>query len=299
MDEEEARLHAAAAAHYGILTRRQAHKFGLTNRQIQTRVAAGRWTVVHPGVYRITGAPVTGRQRAYAACEWLGPEALVSHATAAALLRLPGPRPNRLHVTVPECVRNGQRESALTIHRSGGLQRTDRFVVDDIPCTSATLTVLQLAPELDDESLETMFERGRRLGLTSVPALVRRAPDFVRRPGIARIERLVKVVADRPLESKLEVKARTMLRRYGIAVPAVQHAVGRYRLDFAWPLLLIAVECDGFEWHGNRLAWKRDRRRIAALEAQGWRIVHLTWDDVTQRPSQSIARIQLALAQAA
>jgi hypothetical protein len=44
----------------------------------------------------------------------------------------------------------------------------------------------------------------------------------------------------------------------------MQHRVGSHRLDFAWVLLLRAVECDGFDWHGNRLPWKRDRRRIAA-----------------------------------
>jgi very-short-patch-repair endonuclease len=74
--------------------------------------------------------------------------------------------------------------------------------------------------------------------------------------------------------------------------------VGLYRLDFAWPLLLLAVECDGFEHHGRRLVWKRDRRRIAALELQG-RIIHVTWDDITSRPNETVARIQLALTRAA
>ena len=49
----------------------------------------------------------------------------------------------------------------------------------------------------------------------------------------------------------------------------------------------VGCECDGFEHHGTRLQWKRDRRRVAAIEATGWRLVHLTWDDVTRRSSET------------
>jgi very-short-patch-repair endonuclease len=54
-------------------------------------------------------------------------------------------------------------------------------------------------------------------------------------------------------------------------------------------------ECDGFEWHGDRLRWKRDRRRIAAIEAAGWRVVHVTWEDVTRYPVETLDRLALAL----
>lgn len=58
-------------------------------------------------------------------------------------------------------------------------------------------------------------------------------------------------------------------------------------------------ECDGFEWHGKRLQWRRDRRRVAAIEAAGWNIVHVTWDDVTQRPAETLDRLAFALRRAA
>jgi very-short-patch-repair endonuclease len=56
------------------------------------------------------------------------------------------------------------------------------------------------------------------------------------------------------------------------------------------------LECEGFEYDGNRLTWKRDKRRTAWIEAQDWRLLFLAWDDVTKRPDETIARIQLALA---
>jgi len=69
--------------------------------------------------------------------------------------------------------------------------------------------------------------------------------------------------------------------------------------DFAWPSLRIGCECDGFEHHGSRLAWKRDRSRLAAIEAAGWRIVHVTWADVTLAADQTRDRLALALREAA
>ncbi len=71
--------------------------------------------------------------------------------------------------------------------------------------------------------------------------------------------------------------------------------VGRFRLDFAWPSLRVACECDGFEHHGARLAWRRDRRRLAAIEGAGWRILHVTWADVTHEPGLTLDRLTLAL----
>ena len=53
------------------------------------------------------------------------------------------------------------------------------------------------------------------------------------------------------------------------------------------------------EHHGRRLVWKRDRRRIATLEAAGWRIVHVTWDDVTRHPQQTVERVRMAVQRAA
>ena len=70
-----------------------------------------------------------------------------------------------------------------------------------------------------------------------------------------------------------------------------------YRIDFAWPDLGVAVEAEGFEWHGNRAQWKADRLRVAALERLGWRVLIVTWDDVTMRPEETLDRIALALAE--
>jgi very-short-patch-repair endonuclease len=146
---------------------------------------------------------------------------------------------------------------------------------------------------LDDEQLEHAFDVARRLGLTTRTGLERRIAEMSRIPKSLR--ELLRVASARPSESRLEVRAARLLRRHGLFPPATQFAVGRYRIDFAWPERPIGLECEGFEWHGNRLAWKRDRRRVADLEHAGWHLVHWTWEDVTNRPEQAIARLRRAL----
>ena len=150
---------------------------------------------------------------------------------------------------------------------------------------------------LDDEALEAAFEPARRMGLTTVTLLQRRANELCGkgRPGSARVPTVA--LASRSLartESRLEVKLARLLRASGFPKPVRQHPVGRLpaRLRVA-AASGSRAECDGFEHHGTRLAWKRDRARIAAIEHAGWRIVHVTWDDVTTAPApRSVERVR-------
>jgi very-short-patch-repair endonuclease len=248
------------------------------------------------GVFRVAGSYPSARQRAMAACLWCGPSALLSHSTGASLLRLSASS-DLLHVSTDEIVR--RRHAEVVVHRSTFVSR-DRIVVDGLPCTSGTRTIIDLAASLDGEVLEDTFEKARRLGLTTKTVLERPVNELCGkgRAGSTELHALLRVVASRPKESRLEVKTARLLRAKNIEPDAVQHPVERFRLDFAWPRLMFALECDGFEWHGNRLAWKRDRRRIARLEALGWRLVHVTWDDVAVRPLETIDRVRSAIGSA-
>ena len=60
-----------------------------------------------------------------------------------------------------------------------------------------------------------------------------------------------------------------------------QHRVGRYRIDFAWPDVMIGLEVDGW-YHRSPMAAARDAERDANLRAQGWLILRIDdrggWD---------------------
>ena len=284
-----------AERQYGVVTRSQLHAIGLSASQIERRVSARRIELIYPGVYRVVGSVPTSRQRALGACLWLAPEALVSHTTAAALLRLDGVRTTDLHLTVPGDERRGRSRAEVIVHRTTSLPRRDRREVDGIPCTSAARTLVDISAMVDDEALEAAFESARRMGLTTHTPVARISDAAGRRNGRAALARVLDHAAARPLDSRLEVKLSRLLRASSLPSSLPQYQLDRYRLDHAWPEARVGIEADGFQYHGRWLLWKRDRRRIATIESLGWRLVHVTWEDVTRAPAQTLDRLALAL----
>ena len=191
----------------------------------------------------------------------------------------------------------------VTIHRCSPANEPV-VIVDGIACTDAAGTLLDLARDLGSDELEDAFERARRLGLVSPASLADRFElrGGRGRKGALKIREVLAHTRPGVLDSKLEGKAWRMIRSSQLAEPVRQHRVDlpfrrSYRIDFAWPDLGVAVEAEGFEWHGNRAQWKADRLRVAALERLGWRVLIVTWDDVTMRPEETLDRIALALAE--
>jgi very-short-patch-repair endonuclease len=60
----------------------------------------------------------------------------------------------------------------------------------------------------------------------------------------------------------------------------------------------LIVEVDGARYHDTPFARRNDLNKQARLEAAGYRVIRLTWDQVTRRPAQTAARINRALATA-
>jgi very-short-patch-repair endonuclease len=219
-------------------------------------------------------------------------------------LRLDGIAKPALHISAPATQRRGCNASrSFVFHRAKCLDRADRITVDGIPCTSAARTLIDLAGVLSDEQLEIAFESARRLGLTSVHAVAARhaALSARGRAGNGAMRSLLEnqVVGERPLESPLEVRLARLLRQSSFPIPQRQATLtvangDRYRVDFLFARAHLVVECDGFEAHSGHLRWKRDRRRVADIELEGYRVIQFTWDDVVHRPDDTLRRLSLA-----
>jgi very-short-patch-repair endonuclease len=52
---------------------------------------------------------------------------------------------------------------------------------------------------------------------------------------------------------------------------------------------------DGFAFHGTRAAFERDRRRDARLLVAGFRVIRLTWRQLTRERSRVIVLLRTAL----
>lgn len=318
VDPEDAVQRAAhvlseiAEGQHGVATREQGMRRGLTRGEIDHAVAAGWLIPVAPGVYRAPGAPQTLAMATAAAVLASGGRA--SHAAASRLLRLDAPLPIVPITVTVDADRGHPRLSRVTvddglraffgvrIHR--GRSRDEPFVdVDGIRCTDAARTLIDLAPALDVDQLADAFDRARDLGLVSIEALARRFAlvGGRGRPGTPKLRSVLEQAPPRPLQSQLERLAGRLLD--GSTLPAAVRQLtltdvpGRYRLDFAWPDLLATWETEGFEWHGTRARWKQDRLRVGRLERAGWRHMIATWDDVVLRPTETVERLALMLAE--
>lgn len=312
----EARLATLAQRQHGLIARRQALAAGLSPALIDRRCAAHRWQRCLPGVYRVVGAPRSFHQEALAAVLWAGDGAVASHTSAARLLRLEGaPADPTIHVLVAGAAR-GLRPTRILAgarHKPFGprvvphrtqvpLEPVDRLVVDGVPCVSAALTIIQCAALTPGEALDVMFECARRRRLVSAAHLQRRADSWSGSgfAGCGAVRELLAMqLPGGPSEYRLEVKAKRLIAHSDLPRPQRQHWVhidrDWFRLDLAWTDRQVAAECEGFEFHGNRRRWKHDRRRLALLEAAGWRVVLLTWDDVVHEPQRTLVRLAGAL----
>jgi very-short-patch-repair endonuclease len=99
-------------------------------------------------------------------------------------------------------------------------------------------------------------------------------------------------------EGLLEARFAQLVKRYGLPEPVFQFEFGGFRIDFAFPHVLLAIEVDGYLAHASRAAFQADRERQNQLVAAGWAILRFTWEDVVCRPAKVAAAIQEAIARA-
>ena len=306
------RLFDRAETQYGVVSRTQAREAGLRESAIDQCLHSGALISVASGVYRVRGAHQSEMMAMAAAT--LVARGRLSHTSAALALRLVSAVPlspvrvtvdgatTRCDVTKLKVADRDHDFYRMRVHRSRDVAG-HAISVDGLACVDPARALIDFAASASAEQLEAAFERGRSLGLVTSASLARRFENLSGkgRAGSASIRELLATTAPGTLDSLLEVKAWRLLRQSGLPVPvrqlpvAVNVAKPRFRLDFAWPDLMVAFEPEGFEWHGTRGRWKQDRVRTAYLERYGWRIVIATWDDIVKTPEATLERLRLAL----
>ena len=121
--------------------------------------------------------------------------------------------------------------------------------------------------------------------------------------GAARLRR-VAAAADPLSASVLETLVRAALlpvRPPPVSQYEVRDRWGVFvaRVDLCWPRARLVVEADGYAFHSDRLAYRRDRERLNELERLGWRVLRFSWEDVVGRPDHVLALVEDCLRQAA
>lgn len=275
-------LYGIAAKQRGLFSTAQARCAGLAYHDLVRAESIGQLRRVRRGVYAVEGAPRSQWDDIMAAALAAGPSAVVSHGSAAAVHRFEfGGNSEQVELTLPRVASDARsRPLGVTVHRSRDLGPLDMAVKNGVLVTSPARTLVDLTARLGVPLTERLLDEGiigRRWSAQQVQdSLERTRPNL---PGRAELERLLAFRLEAPLADSIfearAYRALEPLKPYR-AHYQIQLDDCIYVADAAWPDQLVAAEFVGRAHRvASRSAFDRERRKLTALAAAGWRVAHL------------------------
>jgi hypothetical protein len=286
-----------ATRQHGVVARRQLLALGFGTEAIKVALGEGRLSSLHEEVFAVGHLRVPRRGYWWAAVLAYGPDAVLSHHTAATLWGLQRPRRESIHVNAG-CGRQGvRRREGIWIHRCK-LAPEDRGRREGVPVTTVARTLFDLAEVAPFESLKKAAEEADRLKLLRVSQLELVCERGRGRRSLRPVRRLLAELGP-PGEgrSPLETRFANFLRAQAIAPPVQNVHVLDHEVDALWPEAKLIVELDSWEHHGHRAAFERDRARDPKLLLAGYRTIRITHRRLDKEPAAIAAELRALLAQ--
>jgi hypothetical protein len=281
----------------GVISRQQAMSFGISPEVIHRLVRSGRWQTLRRGVYLVHSGEPTRAAELWAAVRYAGHGAVLSHRTAAELLKITDHSSSRVHVTIP-ARRRVSPASGLVIHRSGRLAEAVHPSLQP-PRTRVEETVLDLVTSASafDEVLGDVFAACQRRLTT--PELI--AAAMTKRKKLRWRVELTEALgqAGGGVHSLLEYRyLRLVERPHGLPAAIRQAHVSdgsrsRY-LDNLYNEYSLCVELDGKQAHPDDRRWD-DLRRINKIAESGIVVLRYGWTDIDAQPCRTAVQIGAVL----
>lgn len=288
------KLDGWAQSHHGVVTMRRAIALGWTESAWYRATKRGQLELMHPGVARLHGTPVTPVQRIYAAVLAAGKTAVASHRSAAALWEIERPKDDPVDLIVHRCVTRLEL-AGVNIHRPRDRIDMATIVISHTPSTNVLRTLIDLGAVTGDVGaavssaitsgtvtpavLEYLLARHARRGRDGTTALRRALRDWP--------------LQGKPADSELELRMARLLADHDLP-PATFHVrLAGFEVDFLIDGTPVVLECDGWDHHGRtREQFEQDRERDLILGAAGFVVFHFTWGQVTRRAPWTAERIR-------
>src|SRR5207248_11627286 len=110
------------------------------------------------------------------------------------------------------------------------------------------------------------------------------------------------MIGDRPADTVLEFRFHIGPARHGLPPYRYQHEVRvgpkqKFRIDFAYPEAMLAIEVDGAEKRMSAESLVYDNARANQLVLAGWTIMRFTWSEIQNEPALVAGQILLKLGQ--
>jgi predicted transcriptional regulator of viral defense system len=140
---------------HGVVERSQLRELDFSDDEIDARLATGFLHELHRGVYAVGRPAVSNRGRWLAAVLACGPDAALSHTSAAALWGIVSDDENQTHVSVPATCH--PRHPNIKAHRRTPMPVVSE--VDGIPVTTPLATLVDIARPRQVWALERAVNR--------------------------------------------------------------------------------------------------------------------------------------------
>lgn len=284
----------------GLILRPRMLAAGYSDDELRRMRSAQQLVAVRPGAYvasddeRLRRPADRHLLAIEAALQQLGRGAVVSHASAAVVHRLPlwDTPLDRVHVTRNR--RSGGRRSRYLHLHTAALDADEVELAGGIPVTSVARTIADLARDLPFEPALVPADAALYRRLVTPVELHEAVERSSNRRGNAAARRVVGF-ADGGGESPGETRSRVALLRAGVAPPRLQRAfyagTGEFigRVDFDWDECSTVGEFDGEVKYGRELQSGQDlgevvfqeKLREDALRDAGRKVVRWIWAELS------------------
>jgi hypothetical protein len=266
------RLRRIVARQSGRVTRAQLLELGFTLEMVYSWRRRGLLLDVLPRVYAIGHLAPSREADLWAAVLYAGPDAALSHGTAAHWLGLIKYAPGSIEVSTPRVkVRSvggirvyGWRERGRVMHRGVPVTMIPQTVLDlaaggNLRLVRRALAQLDFRKQLDVAAIEAVCGHGR--------------------PGSKLLRRALAVHQPRLAHTNEELEARFFewCERWRVPLPRFNVRVHGQLVDAYWPEHGLVVEMDGDANHSSPAQRRGDRKKELILRAHGLTVLRYDW----------------------
>jgi hypothetical protein len=303
-----------ALRRYEVATRNEWLDAGISAQQFRTLVDRGHLIRLRYGAYGTAEALAAGEQddahahalRAGAVIARTGRTACVASHESAALVQdlrlLTSPGTAVTITREPDGRTRGRKTADLTI-RVAHLPDSDVRERYGIRVTAPARTVVDLARTLPFIDAVVVADDAVHNGRASKATMRRILSGCSGWPKAASVARVIDF-SDGNAESPLESAARVMFHAWGLPAPELQVTIpvadgGYFIADFCWPEYRTIAETDGmlkYDQPDQPDVMRKQFRRDRLLRDRGYKVVHITWDELFNHPEVVRARIRKAFA---
>jgi very-short-patch-repair endonuclease len=252
---------------------------GLDRDGIAYRRRVGRLHLLHRGVYAVGHRPPSPLAAAMAAVLACGPDAVLSHRSAAALWRILPRWRSPIEVTAP----SKHRLKTIHVHRSRDVDATTHY---GIRVTSPARTLVDLADVLTPKQLTRALNEAQVQRLVTPAELTTLVTRY---PG-RRTSQLTP--GQGATRSDLEDDFVRFLRRHKLPLPELNQTTAGHEVDAVYREQRLIIELDSRQFHTTTHAFEQDRDRDADHLNAGFRTLRITGERLKEQEAKEARRLR-------